>query len=195
MSFEAIRWIPIRSLSIRTLRLPSNKLQIADCVIRRESIEDRDGIRSVTARAFAGLVFSSGTEARIVDALREADALALSLVAVLAEQVVGHVAFSDASPAGDSGWFALGPVSVEPRVQRRGVGRQLIDTGLVALRDAGGKGCVLVGDHRYYSRFGFIVTPGLAPAGYPAQHFQILGFGDAVPTAPPIFHPAFSMAP
>jgi predicted N-acetyltransferase YhbS len=168
--------------------------EILRVAIRREGSDDRDEIRSVTARAFAGLAFSNGTEPRIVDALREAKALELSLVAVLDEHVVGHVAFSDASPAGDSGWFALGPVSVEPRFQRRGVGSRLIDSGLAALRDAGGKGCVLVGDHRYYSRFGFIVTPGLAPAGYPAEHFQILSFSAAVPTAPPIFHPAFSMA-
>ena len=63
-------------------------------VIRRESIADRDAIRSLTARAFAGLSFSDGTEPLVIDALRAANALALSLVAVLRERIVGHVAFS-----------------------------------------------------------------------------------------------------
>ncbi len=99
-------------------------------VIRRESIADRDAIRSLTARAFSGLPFSDGTEPLVIDALREANALALSLVAVLREQIAGHIAFSEVGPPAQSGWFALGPVSVEPPLQRRGVGSQLIEAGL-----------------------------------------------------------------
>ena len=128
-------------------------------VIRRESITDLDAIRSLTARAFSGLSFCDGTEPLVIDALREANALAVSLFAVLREQIVGHVAFSEVGPPTQSGWFALGPVSVEPALQRRGVGTQLIEAGLQALREQGAKGCVLVGDHRYYHRFGFVVAP------------------------------------
>jgi len=43
------------------------------------------------------------------------------------------------------------------------LGRQLIETGLKALRKQGAEGCVLVGDHRYYRRFGFVVAPAFAP--------------------------------
>jgi putative acetyltransferase len=132
-------------------------------LIRCESISDRDTIRPLTARAFSGLPFSDGTEPLVIDALRRASALALSLVAVLGEQVVGHVAFSEVGPPEQSGWFALGPVSVEPSLQRRGVGSRLIEAGLQALRDKGAKGCVLVGDHRYYHRFGFVLAPEFAP--------------------------------
>jgi putative acetyltransferase len=120
-----------------------------------------DAIRSLTARAFAGLAFSDGTEPLVIDALRGANALALSLVAVLGEQIVGHVAFS-AAGSDESGWFALGPVSVEPSLQRRGVGSRLIEAGLREMRDRGARGCVLVGDHRYYRRFGFVVTPAFS---------------------------------
>ena len=160
--------------------------------IRHESIADRDTIRSLTARAFSGLPFSDGTEALVIDALREASALALSLVAVLHEQIVGHVAFSEVGPPAQSGWLALGPVSVEPSLQRRGVGSQLIEAGLQAIREQGAKGCVLVGDHRYYRRFGFVVAPAFAPSQYPPQHFQVVRFGDSFPNAPVAFHPAFS---
>jgi putative acetyltransferase len=161
-------------------------------VVRRESIADRNAIRSLTARAFSGLPFSDGTEPLVIDALREAGALALSLVAVLHEQIVGHVAFSEVGPPVQSGWLALGPVSVEPSLQRRGVGRQLIEAGLRAIREQGAKGCVLVGDHRYYHRFGFAVAPAFAPSQYPPQHFQVVRFGDSFPNAPVAFHPAFS---
>jgi putative acetyltransferase len=161
-------------------------------VIRRESIGDRDAIRSLTARAFSGLSFSDGTEPFVIDALREANALTLSLVAVLGEQIVGQVAFSELASPAQSGWLALGPVSVAPPLQRRGVGSQLIKAGLQAIREQGAKGCVLVGNHCYYQRFGFIVAPALAPSEYPPQHFQVLRFADAFPDAPVAFHAAFS---
>jgi putative acetyltransferase len=163
-------------------------------VIRQESKADRGPIRSLTARAFAGLSFSDGTEPLVIDALREAGALALSLVALLDDRLVGHVAFSEVGPATQSGWFALGPVSVEPVLQRRGVGSRLIEAGLRALRDRGAKGCVLVGDHRYYRQFGFELAPVFAPARYPPEHFQIARFGEALPLVPIVFHPAFSIA-
>ncbi len=140
-------------------------------VICRESMGDRDAIRSLTARAFSGLSFSDGTEPLVIDALREANALTLSLVAVLREQIVGHVAFSELVPPAQSGWLALDPVSVEPPLQRRGVGSQLIEAGLQAIREQGVKSCILVGNHRYYHRFGFVVVPAFAPSQYPPQHF------------------------
>jgi putative acetyltransferase len=159
------------------------------CVIRRESKGDRDAIRSLTARAFSGPSFSDGTEPAVIDALRETHALALSLVAVLDERIVGHVAFSEVGPPAQHGWFALGPVSIDPEFQRRGVGSQIIQAGLQALREQGAKGCVLLGDHRYYHRFGFVVAPEFAPSQYPAEHFQLVRFGQAYPKAPVAFHP------
>ena len=164
-------------------------------VLRRESTADRDTIRSLTARAFEGLSFSDRSEPLIIDALREAGALALSLVAVSRRQVVGHVAFSPVGPLSQSGWFALGPVSVDPSLQRRGVGSRLIETGLRSLRDQGAKGCVLVGDGRYYHRFGFVGAPALAPPQYPSGHFQVLRFGESFPHSPVTFHPAFLVRP
>jgi putative acetyltransferase len=161
-------------------------------LIRPESAADHDSIRALTARAFAGLPFSDGTEPQVIDALREASALASSLVAVAGADVVGHVAFSAVGPPALQGWFTLGPVSVEPSFQRRGVGQQLIEAGLRGLRARRAKGCVLVGDHRYYQRFGFSVAPALAPPGYPPEHFQVLAFGPSLPHTRVAFHAAFS---
>jgi len=132
-------------------------------VIRRESVADREAIRSLTARAFAGLSFSDGMEPAVVDALREARALTLSLVAVLGERIVGHVAFSEVGPPAQSGWFALGPVSVEPEFQRRGVGSQIIQAGLQALREQGAKGCVLLSIQPSISRSPALGNPSRRP--------------------------------
>ena len=93
--------------------------------IAQERAGDEAAIRAVTQAAFAGLPHSEQTEAAIVDALRAAGALAVSLVAVDEGKVVGHVAFSPVTiDGGDKGWFGLGPVSVTPKRQRGGIGAQ-----------------------------------------------------------------------
>ena len=51
--------------------------------IRPESTTDHEAIRALTVRAFSGLSFSDGSEPRVIDKLREAEALAVSLVAVV----------------------------------------------------------------------------------------------------------------
>ena len=98
--------------------------------IRQEQDCDIEAIRQVTKAAFAGALHASGTEATIIDALREANALALSLVAILDGELVGHVALSPVTIDGRSGsWFGLGPVSVRPDLQGQEIGSTLIREG------------------------------------------------------------------
>ena len=84
-------------------------------VIRPECQGDEETIGNLTRQAFATHPHSSHTEHFIVEALRKADALALSLVAEQAGQVLGHIAFSPVTVSnGAPGWLGLGPVSVLP---------------------------------------------------------------------------------
>lgn len=161
-------------------------------IVRPEQLGDADAIRAVTAAAFAGARVSSGTEAAIVDALRDAGALTLSLVAEAKGRVIGHIAFSPVAIDGAPlGWFGLGPVAVAPERQGRGVGAALIEEGLARLRADRAGGCVLLGDPGYYARFGFASDPALRYADAPARYFQRLAFCDVVPCGEVAFHPAF----
>ena len=91
--------------------------------IRSERSDDFASIREVTEVAFAGTTYASGDEQDIVDRLRSAGALPVSLVATIDGEVIGHVAFSPAKAADATGpWFTLGPVSVHPDKQRQGIG-------------------------------------------------------------------------
>jgi putative acetyltransferase len=77
--------------------------------IRFEQSEDLAAIRTLTFAAFGNAPHSTQTEAAIIDALRAAGALTISLVAVDAEVLVGHVAFSPVTINGEvSGWYGLG---------------------------------------------------------------------------------------
>lgn len=113
-------------------------------LIRSEKDTDLAAIRNIHIAAFANQPYSLQNEHLIVDALRNAGALSVSLVAEVDGVAVGHVAFSPAWIDGqDCGWFVLGPVGVLPELQRRGIGRGLIEDGLKILRDRRARGCVV----------------------------------------------------
>lgn len=159
--------------------------------IRDERPDDADPIAALTSQAFAGAVHSSGAEAQIVERLRQAGALAVSLVAEDGG-IVGHVAFSPVSVDGAAGrWFGLGPVSVRPDRQGQGVGGRLIREGLDRLARLGAEGCVVLGDPLYYGRFGFVSDPGLRYGDVPQEYFQRLALSGEPPSGAVAFHAAF----
>jgi putative acetyltransferase len=123
--------------------------------IRGEAPTDRAAIHAVHAASFP-----TTYEADLVDALRLAGRLAISLVAAVRDDVVGHVAFSPVGMPGAMDGVGLAPVAVLPAFRRRGIAAQLIRDGLAecARRDHGF--VVVLGDPRYYGRFGF--TPARA---------------------------------
>ena len=96
-----------------------------------ESPGDRDAIFTLTQAAFKDHPHSAHTEGHIIDALREAGALTLSLAAWDGDEMVGHVAFSPVAVSdGSRDWYGLGPLAVRPDRQRRGVGAALLQEGL-----------------------------------------------------------------
>ena len=162
-------------------------------IIRNERPSDIEPISEVTIEAFKDHPYSRQTEQFIIKALRNANALTLSLVAEEDGRVVGHVAFSLVTIAGrHCDWYGLGPVSVLPKCQRRGIGKALIEEGLHRLRTSGAKGCVLVGDPGYYERFGFRNIPELTLEGVPREVFLALPFGEDVTRGTVVFHEGFS---
>lgn len=161
-------------------------------VIRDETAADHEAIFDLTKRAFASMPFSEGDEQHLIDALRKANALAISMVAVKNEGVVGHVAFSPAmSGEPNSKWFALGPVAVEPELQGQRIGSALIEAGILRLKKIGASGCILTGDPHFYSRFGFRQFPEFCPLGEPPEYFMMLPFKFTTPSTVVQFHPLF----
>lgn len=162
-------------------------------VIRPEQSGDGAAVRKITAAAFADAPHSEQTEPAIIDALRAAGALTISLVAEEDDEVVGHVAFSPVTIEGrEIGWFGLGPVSVKPSKQRQGISEASIRDGLARLRQAGAAGCVVLGDPTYYGRFGFATDPKLAYPDAPPEYFQRLAFSERELTGTVTYHPGFA---
>ncbi|HWV63201.1 MAG TPA: N-acetyltransferase [Oxalicibacterium sp.] len=159
--------------------------------IRAERSDDADAIRRITQMAFALAEHSSGTEGAIVDALRMANALAVSLVATMDDEVVGHIAFSPVKIGAATGWFGLGPVSVRPDMQKQGIGGALVGEGLIRLRAMHARGCVVLGDPGYYRRFGFTHDPAIRYEGVPPEYFMRLSFDGSCASGNVVYHEGF----
>ena len=162
-------------------------------IIRKEENADFGSITNVTIEAFKNHPISHQTEHFIINALRSANALTISLVAEIDEQIVGHIAFSPVTISdGATDWYGLGPVSVLPEHQKQGIGKSLINKGLSMLKELDGQGCTLVGDPTYYNHFGFRNIPDLIYEGIPQEVFLALPFIEKVPQGIVVFHEGFS---
>ncbi|MFC2071801.1 GNAT family N-acetyltransferase [Chloroflexota bacterium] len=123
-------------------------------IIRPETPENEAAIRHVNEEAFGDT-----EEAGLVEKLRSHQAIILSLVAIDGDRVVGHILFSPVIVESESQSFyavGLGPMAVLPLHQKRGVGSELVRTGLEECRRLGHEVVVVLGHPDYYPRFGFV---------------------------------------
>jgi putative acetyltransferase len=140
--------------------------------IRPEEPSDIAAIHEVEALAFA-----RPNEANLVDALRTNGKSTLSLVALddADGRIVGHIMFSPMTlePAAIRA-LALGPLSVRPGMQNRGIGGELVRAGIAEVRRQGWDAIFLLGHVDYYRRFGFQHAAGMnvrSEAGVNMAHF------------------------
>src|SRR5207249_3285419 len=123
------------------------------CTIRRETPDDIPAIRQIHTVAFGQL-----NKAELVDALRQHNALIISLVAVQDGCLVGHIVFSPVTITSSTATIealGLAPMSVLPAYQRRGIGSQLVEAGLTACHHTPYGVVIVLGHPHYYPRFGF----------------------------------------
>jgi len=167
-------------------------MKAQNILIRDETDMDYRVISDVTKSAFETMEISNHTEHFIIEALRSAKALTVSLVAEVNGHVVGHVAFSPVTMSdGTKDWYGLGPVSVLPDFQRKGIGKALIQEGLSRLRNLKAKGCCLIGHPEYYRQFGFKNVERLVYEGVPQEVFFALSFDGNIPQGNVMFHEGF----
>lgn len=121
-------------------------------LIRDEQPGDIDAIRTLVSSAFA-----TDAEARLIEKLRAANRLTISLAAVSSSRIIGHIAFSPVAAAIGASSIGLGlaPLSVVETERRRGVGAALVQAGLDRCRETEIPFVVVLGEPGYYERFGF----------------------------------------
>ncbi|PIA97745.1 hypothetical protein CB0940_06223 [Cercospora beticola] len=169
--------------------------------IRPERPKDHEAIRQVISAAFAKKSHLQHREFEVVEKLRNAGQLSVSLVATTGvgssqqgedidedEFLVGYVAVSPVSIVshgteigygekdevgnmGGQGWYGLGPVAVRPELQGQGIGPALIWKARDVLIELGASGWVVCGRRELYAKFGFDKFDGLWVDGVPKSRF------------------------
>ncbi len=124
-------------------------------IIRQELNEDLARIKEIN-----DLAFEQEDEGKLVDKLRQKDQFIpeLSLVAEADETVVGHILFYPViinSANQKHTTLSLGPMSVLPEHQKKGIGGKLINEGLKRSKDLGFLSVIVIGHPEYYPKFGF----------------------------------------
>ena len=161
--------------------------------IRLEKPSDIQSIHEITIAAFLDAPHTDHTEQFIVKALRDSGELTISLVAEDSAQIVGHVALSPVTISdGSTDWYGLGPISVRPNEQGKGIGSKLMHSALAELKCLKANGCVLLGDPSYYHRFGFEPLDGLVFPDVPPEYFQALLLQGTHPKGTVTYHESFS---
>jgi predicted N-acetyltransferase YhbS/quinol monooxygenase YgiN len=116
--------------------------------IAQETAQDAAAISLLLHAAFLG-----DEEANLVNALRLAFDLPISLTAKLGPAYLGYIAFSPMNAPFKA--VSLAPLAVSENMRRQGLGADLVRAGLLLAREKGFEGVFVLGDPEFYGRFGF----------------------------------------
>jgi putative acetyltransferase len=147
--------------------------------IRPTRVQDRPSVLRVVRQAFADEDRDGQAEVDIVVETWARGAVSpdLDLVAVEDGPVLGHI-MASRGRLGEREVLGIAPLSVTPSRQRQGIGTALVTQVIARVDAAGWPLIVLLGDPRYYRRFGFErgAALGIAypPVGRDAEAFQAL---------------------
>ena len=152
--------------------------------VREMQRGEEPAVEALLTRAFDG-----SEEARLVEALRRAGAMAGEMVVPGEDGPVGYYALSWMEAP--KGWLCLAPVAVDPARQGQGIGRRMIGQ-LSEWARLSQQVIVVLGDVPFYERAGFSqARAARLNSPYPVEHTLLAGPGEDVPEARLIYPRAF----
>ncbi len=140
-----------------------------DIELRAEEAKDYFETENMTREAFWNHFVPGCAEHYLIHILRKHKNFVpeLDIVALHNGKIVGNIAYLKEIIKGDDGKdyevLLLGPISVLPEYQRKGVGSKLIEYTKNLARKMNFRAIILYGDPAYYSKQGFL----------PAEQFSI----------------------
>jgi len=146
---------PVKFLTQERLRPITHAMSDLSFSIDAMSAADHDAVERLHARAFG-----PGRFARTAYRIREeaGEGAGLSFVARVGSLLVAAVQLTPIS-LGETRAFMLGPLTVDPPFEGRGIGRALLQRCEDAARALKSDLILLVGDEPYYRRAGYVRVP------------------------------------
>jgi putative acetyltransferase len=152
----------------KVLVVSCNSGQRLRMLIQGDSPAHHTAVRQLLVAAFP-----SPAEADLVERLRREGDAVMSLVALEADRIVGHIMFSKmVAPFRALG---LAPVCVVADRRRQGIAAALIEHGIKLAKADDWEGIFVLGNPDYYQRFGFSADAATAFASpYAGPHLMLL---------------------
>lgn len=132
--------------------------------LRKEQIADYKETEIVTREAFWNYYVPGCCEHYLLHIMRDSPQFVkeLDFVAVSDGKIVGNIVYMKSFIEADDGnkydVLTLGPISVLPGFQRRGIARRLIEHTRTLAAQMGFRAIFLCGDPLFYSRIGFMLA-------------------------------------
>lgn len=125
--------------------------------LREEQPGDARAIHDVQRAAFD----DRSVEPRIIELARQRRQMTYSIVAEQDGKIVGHVMASPMTfdPGTPLRCLSVGPIGVLPDRQLKGIGSSLMLEVIERAKEDGHDAILLLGNPRYYRRFGFATAP------------------------------------
>ena len=144
--------------------------------IRQETPQDFQTVYEINH-----LAFEQEGESQLIEKIRKGETFVqeLSLVAEQDDKVIGHILFSKIKIIGEqsSPSLALAPMSVHPDFQNKGIGSQLVTTGLQIAKNLNFEHVIVLGHKNFYPKFGFQNATNWnirCPFEVPDDHFMAI---------------------
>ena len=151
-------------------------------IIRQETPADYAAVEHLTREAFWNVYRPGCLEHYVVHVLRNDPAFVPELDLVMEQDgaLIGHVLYMRAIIKADDGreipMMTFGPISIRPDLQRRGLGKYLLDYSMEKAKEMGAGALAITGNILFYGKSGFVPakTKGIRYADDPeADYFLI----------------------
>lgn len=146
-------------------------------IIRNETPADYAAVEHLTREAFWNVYRPGCMEHYVLHVLRNDPAFVPELDLVMEQngQIIGHVMYMRAAITANDGReipiMTFGPISIHPDLQRRGLGKHLLETSMEKAMALGAGALCIEGNLDFYGKSGFVVagTRGIRYHGEPDQ--------------------------
>jgi putative acetyltransferase len=161
-------------------------------IIRPFRSADRAAVLDLNTRAF-----KQKDEAQIIEKLEKAGDIWLEVVAEREGKIIGHILFFPIGVFQKLSGMGLGPMCVDPKFQKKGIGTDLVNFGLNQAKMASVPIVFVLGHEKYYPRFGFTVEATKDfESEYKGPHFMAVRYRFGPPMSGRLIYPdAFGAAP